>query len=114
MFVKPDFFDSFRCIASDCAHTCCAGWEIAVDPDKAALYDQLLDESEKRRLLPAPDGTLLCREGGRCGFLRDDGLCDLIIRRGEDALCDICREHPRFYSYSENGNIREGGQGHLL
>ena len=111
MFVKPDFFDSFRCIASDCAHTCCAGWEIAVDPDKVALYDQLLDESEKRRLLPAPDGALLCREGGRCGFLRDNGLCDLIIRRGEDALCDICREHPRFYSYSENGNIREGGQG---
>ena len=111
MFIKPDFFDIFRCAASDCAHTCCTGWEIAVDPDTMSLYERLLDESEKERLIPAPDGTLLCREGGRCGFLRDDGLCEMILRHGEDALCDICREHPRFYSYSENGNIREGGQG---
>lgn len=73
MFVKPDFFDSFRCIASDCAHTCCAGWEIAVDPDKVALYDQLFDESEKRRLLPAPDGTLLAVRAGAAAFCGTTG-----------------------------------------
>lgn len=111
MFIRPSFFDEFRCAAGDCAHTCCAGWEIAVDTDTLTLYDSLLDESEKKRLIRTPDETLLCREHERCGFLRNDGLCELIIRHGEDALCGICREHPRFYSYSENGNIREGGQG---
>ena len=51
---------------------------------------------------------------GAAAFCGTTGYVDLIIRHGEDALCDICREHPRFYSYSENGNIREGGLGHLL
>ena len=51
----------------------------------------------------------LCREGSRCGFLREDGLCELILRIGEDALCDICREHPRFYSGGEA--ITEAGHG---
>ena len=25
-------------------------------------------------------------------------LCEMIIRHGENYLCDICKEHPRFYN----------------
>ena len=36
-------------------------------------------------------------EDERCPFLQQDGLCELICAFGEDALCDICALHPRFY-----------------
>lgn len=111
MRIEPDFFGHFRCKASECCHTCCAGWEIAVDDDTLVRCESVLTQSEKRKLISSPDGILLCEEGKRCGFLRNDGLCELIISHGEDILCDICREHPRFYSYSENGGICEAGVG---
>ena len=112
MLIKPDFFDSFRCIASACRHTCCAGWEIDVDADTADFYASLSGEDGEfvRAWLDfGENGMLLCREGERCRFLRDDNLCALILRLGEDALCDICREHPRFYA--GDGGVTLAGQG---
>lgn len=111
MTVKPKFYDSFKCIASDCPDTCCAGWEIDVDRDTAEYYDALggeVGEYVRSKLLRG-DGVQLCREGERCRFLREDNLCELILRVGEDALCDICREHPRFFLGSDN--ITEVGVG---
>ena len=98
---KPDFYDRFHCLAADCRHSCCRGWEIDVDETTAAYY----------RTLPGPFGdelrSALFRDGegwhfrltekGRCPFLRRDGLCRLIRALGEDALCDICALHPRFF-----------------
>lgn len=112
MLVKPKHYDKFKCVASACTDTCCAGWEIDVDTDTADLYASLEGEvggfvSEK--LICTPDGQKLCLEGERCRFLREDNLCELILRLGEDALCDICREHPRFYTYF--GGITEMGVG---
>ena len=44
-------------------------------------------------------GTHFClTEEERCPFLNERGLCRLILGFGEDVLCDICREHPRFYN----------------
>ena len=40
----------------------------------------------------------LC-EGERCPFLNERGLCDIIIEKGESFISEICREHPRFYSF---------------
>jgi hypothetical protein len=33
----------------------------------------------------------------RCPHLTEKGLCRIITALGEGYLCDICREHPRFY-----------------
>lgn len=44
----------------------------------------------------------MLRDDGRCPFLRDDCLCEMIFTRGEDCLCDICKEHPRFYNCYED------------
>lgn len=112
MLIKPKFYDSFRCLAGDCHDTCCAGWEIDVDEDTAAFYaglDGADGEFVRSRLYPCGDGWQLCHEGERCRFLREDGLCELILKLGEDALCDICREHPRFYSGSETVTIAGHG-----
>jgi lysine-N-methylase len=50
----------------------------------------------------------LC-EGDRCPHLDSRGLCRIICELGEGYLCDICREHPRFYNETARG--REVGLG---
>ena len=99
--VQPDFYNDFHCIASRCRHSCCVGWEIDVDEDSLALYQRVPGEigrllRENIETEPAPHFRL--GDGERCPFLREDGLCRLILTLGEDSLCDICAEHPRFYS----------------
>ena len=37
----------------------------------------------------------------RCPFLNNNGLCDIIINLGEDMLCQICSDHPRFRNFYE-------------
>ncbi len=44
---------------------------------------------------PTPHFVLDAHEN--CPFLRNDGLCEMIIGLGEGSLCEICTEHPRFY-----------------
>ena len=39
-------------------------------------------------------------EKGYCHFLNEKGLCRLVLEKGEKFLCQICRDHPRFYVYS--------------
>ena len=29
----PDYYSQFKCIADQCRHTCCVGWEIEVDDE---------------------------------------------------------------------------------
>ena len=96
----PNYYPAFRCIASACRHTCCVGWEIDVDQEALDYYDTVegplgarLREQIDRRADP-PCFRLDERE--RCPFLNPNGLCDLITELGEDALCHICADHPRF------------------
>ena len=113
-YVKPDFFDSFVCKADKCTDTCCAGWEIIVDDDTYSAYQKLNDADYAH----ISDGIDFDSEGNRifrlkecerCWFLNDNGLCDIYSRHGENALCDICREHPRFYNWYDNAT--ESGLG---
>ena len=39
----------------------------------------------------------------RCPHLNKTGLCNIISCCGEELLCDICREHPRFYNDTPTG-----------
>ena len=99
--VYPDFYRSFACKAGDCLHSCCRGWEIDVDEESSAYYRTLPGKlgRELRAALKQEDGVwhFLLKDGDRCPFLREDGLCRLILELGEQALCDICALHPRFY-----------------
>lgn len=101
MEIRPDFYDAFACRAGECRHSCCRGWEIDVDPDTAAFYQTLdgLLGDELRGCMQRNGNTWSFRltESEDCPFLRADGLCRLIDELGEDALCDICALHPRFF-----------------
>ena len=105
----PDFYDSFRCIAGKCTDTCCVGWEIDIDEKSAKRYAKVKGEFGEKLRKNIEDGHFKLSEGDRCPFLRQDGLCDMICHLGEDCLCDICREHPRFVEVY--GDIMERGIG---
>lgn len=49
---------------------------------------------------------------GKCHFFREDGLCRLILELGEESLCYICAQHPRFYAtVFLNAEFELGGVG---
>ena len=111
-YQKPSFFDQFKCIGSACTDTCCAGWEIEVDEttaqgylaEKGAFGDRL-----RREIGSEPGEYFFKLQNNRCPFLNKENLCDIFINLGEDRLCDICREHPRFYNWF--GDYTEVGLG---
>lgn len=99
---KPDYFDSFHCIGGACTDTCCAGWEIEVDEESCSRYLQMKGKTGKRlrkELTVTEEESYFALKDGKCPFLNKEGLCELILAEGEDILCDICREHPRFYNW---------------
>ena len=108
----PEYFHRFKCIAGDCRYSCCVGWEIDIDEKTLEKFNTLPGiEGEELRASINYDGDTPCfyTSGNRCVHLRDDGLCELICRHGEEILSDICREHPRYYTTL--GEVTYGGVG---
>ena len=101
--VMPDCWQGFACLAGACRHCCCLGWEIDIDDAALARYRAVLGELGqrlRRAIANAEDGTAHFRltPEERCPFLNREGLCDLILALGEDSLCQICADHPRFFN----------------
>lgn len=96
--IAPDYYKEFRCTAGKCSHTCCKGWEIDID-DAALPRFSAVPEISAHICLDDDVPHIRLDEEERCPFLCDDGLCSMILTYGEDMLCDICRDHPRFRSY---------------
>lgn len=105
----PTFYRDFKCIANRCTDSCCIGWEIDID---SAAYDKyrLMPESFQKNIAVC-DGVahFVLTQDERCPFLQKDGLCKIILEHSEDMLCDICREHPRFYEWY--GEYKDAGVG---
>lgn len=96
---RPDYYDKFKCIADRCRDSCCIGWEIDIDPETLAIYEKEDGELGEKLKKNIKDGSFLLTEEERCPFLKSDGLCELICKKGEGFLCEICSEHPRYYEY---------------
>ena len=92
--IAPDYYTEFHCIASACRHTCCAHWEVDIDEDSLPRF--LADSTIASHIERGETPHFRLTEDERCPFLTDAGLCELILRHGEDILCQICRDHPRF------------------
>ena len=100
--IAPNYYPGFRCIADKCRHSCCIGWEIDIDPETREKYRYVSGELGKRLNAAIVDGEVShfrLGEGERCPMLNVNGLCDLITELGEENLCQICADHPRFRSY---------------
>ena len=109
---KPTFYKEFSCIAGACPDTCCAGWEIEVDEttaqgylaEKGAFGDRL-----RREIGSEPGEYFFKLQNNRCPFLNKENLCDIFINIGEDKLCTVCTEYPRFTE--TYGSLTEKGLG---
>lgn len=102
----PLYYNDFKCIADKCTHSCCIGWEIDIDEDTLRTYEEAIGEYHELirasiDYTDAPHFKLSAND--RCAHLDDRGLCKIITECGEDLLCDICREHPRFYNLNSRG-----------
>lgn len=100
--VVPEYYTDFRCVAGACKHTCCAGWEIDIDAESLKRYRRMkgdLGRKMKARIHMGEEGAFFAMTAeGRCPFLNRDGLCELILEAGEEELCQICRDHPRYWN----------------
>ena len=114
---RPSYYRQFRCIGSDCTDNCCIGWEIDIDPETLASYQRTSGAFGQRLrdsiALSPPDSEenphFILDSAERCPFLNDKNLCDIFIHLGESHLCQICTDHPRFYTWLSDG--REEGIG---
>lgn len=105
MLIAPSYYPQFACIADRCRHTCCAGWEIDIDDESHIRYQTMpgpMGEHLRSVIVPGDDGEpahFCLTADERCPLLNERGLCDLITACGEDALCQVCADHPRFRSF---------------
>ena len=106
---KPDFYDKFKCTADRCSDTCCVGWEIDIDKDSQEAYRKVAGTFGDKLRANIEDGHFRLLPHDRCPFLDKNNLCEIYRNLGEGALCDICREHPRFVEVY--GDIMERGLG---
>lgn len=101
--IAPSYYNSFKCIADKCRHSCCIGWEIDIDEKTAEKYKNITGEFGRRlkKAVSFEDGVYSFKltKDERCPFLNCDGLCDIFIELGEENLCSICTDHPRFRNY---------------
>ena len=108
-FITPSYYQHFRCIADKCTDNCCIGWEIAIDSDTACYYRAVDGDFGKRLQENITGDDTFILQNERCPFLNNKNLCDIIIHCGENHLCQICRDHPRYFEWY--GDVKEGGIG---
>ena len=111
--IAPDYYTKFQCIADRCRHSCCIGWVIDVDADTLEYYHSVEGTLGKRLKNGIDEGGetahFILGEEERCPFLNHTGLCDLITELGEESLCQICTDHPRYRNfYSDRTEIGLG------
>lgn len=101
--VAPDYYNDFKCIADKCVHSCCVGWEIDIDEESYERFMKLpgdFGDRVRKCISVGEDGPYFhMTNDGKCPFLNENGLCDMIIHEGEDCLCQICADHPRYRNF---------------
>ena len=93
-----NYSKNFKCVGSNCKHSCCGGWEISIDKKTRDNYKKLenCDDRFKNSLIGK---NIALNEILRCPFLDDDNLCHIIKNYGEKSLSKTCKTHPRFINY---------------
>lgn len=105
----PDYYESFHCIGGSCPDTCCAGWEVDVDAESGDYYETVPGKfGDRLRRQLVSEGEERCfplTKDRRCPFLNQENLCEIYIELGEEALCQVCTEYPRYFM--EAGQYRQ-------
>ncbi|MBR2384077.1 MAG: flagellin lysine-N-methylase [Clostridia bacterium] len=102
----PKYYSKFKCISSKCTHSCCIGWEIDVDKATLRKYKTCKHPYAKdvfKSIAKKPTPHFKLCKNGNCPHLDENGLCKVISNLGENYLCNISKEHPRFYNQTPYG-----------
>lgn len=96
-YTVPHYWNQFQCTGSSCPDTCCAGWQIQIDPASLRKYRSWTGPLAVRLHNEVNWKEKCFRQyHGRCAFLNDDNLCDLYLEGGgKNAFCKTCRTYPR-------------------
>lgn len=106
----PDYYKNFKCIASQCEDTCCAGWGVVIDDETYNNYKNLGGKfgERLRSEIECDEGDNIFKlKNDNCAFLNEKKLCDIYNQLGENGLCYVCRQFPRVME--EFGALREIG-----
>lgn len=97
LYTIPDYYKEFCCTADACEDTCCAGWQIAVDPKALRKYRKVQGSyaGKLKQCVNWKKSVFRQDKERRCAFLNDDNLCDMYANLGKDSLCRTCRLYPR-------------------
>ena len=103
-YTIPDYYFEFNCTADQCEDTCCAGWQIGIDETSAQRYWKEKEPFRRtfRKNINFHDSVFRQQPDGSCAFLREDGLCEMVLQMGEEALCRTCHYYPRHIEEFEN------------
>ena len=95
----PNYFNEFKCIASECEDTCCAGWEIVIDDETHKRYENVegeFGEILRSKIVKSDGENIFLLNNGNCSFLNEKKMCEIYINIGEDHLCYTCQQFPRY------------------
>lgn len=106
----PEYFKDFKCIASKCEDTCCAGWGIVIDDVTYDRYKNVqgkFGERLRSEIVHEAGENIFVLKGNNCPFLNKEKTCDIYINIGEENLSYTCQQYPRYTE--EFGSLREIG-----
>lgn len=108
----PNYYQKFTCIADQCPITCCQEWKISVDDDTYRDWFTIqppTDVTPQKSTLSAyttyQDDARVIRlnEQKKCPFLKENGLCRLVLAHGDTILSETCTTFPReFHTFSNH------------
>ncbi|PXF32588.1 hypothetical protein WH50_03520 [Pokkaliibacter plantistimulans] len=100
------YIEEFRCLADRCPDNCCHDWRVAIDEQRARLYQHsyppLYDIIAKDEA-----GYHMNRVKAECPAL-DDGLCAIHRDYSEALLPDTCMNYPRMYRAFDSFQTKAG------
>ena len=104
LYVRPEYYEKFTCVADRCEATCCAGWQIVIDEESLRRYQSESGEygDTLRERVDWKEGVLKQDYRKRCAFLKDNNLCEMYERLGKESLCFTCANYPRHIEEFEN------------
>lgn len=104
LYVRPNYYEKYKCTADQCEATCCAGWQIVIDESALDRYQSETREYGEilRKRIDWEEGVFLQDCNKRCAFLKENNLCEMYQQLGEESLCLTCTNYPRHIEEFEN------------
>ena len=104
--VKTDFYDKFKCIASECDFTCCQEWKIGVDENTIEKWANMIAPSDTQIRHSSMknikmDEIVVDSDGESSIALCENGYCPFFNEK-QNKFCKrrIRIYHFRFYRHN--------------